>query len=243
MSVRPREPTPTNCELIEVRVAELQQLFNAMDASPFRERDLDPDAEELIATWAREAPRGASLALLVDVDRAPGLTDELAALTDTVHEFFNHRARASRTRLRELLRIGRTSLVVGTVFLAAAVGLASLVATSMNGQRLGEILREGLVICGWVAMWRPLEIFLYGWWPIRAQARLYDRLGAMPVRIAYNNDAAPGSWRRDWPVLPPLRPNPQRTKRRAPDVAVPERGPVSVAAMTAIVPERESTKR
>jgi len=34
-----------------------------------------------------------------------------------------------------------------------------------------------------VALWRPLEIFLYDWWPIRAEARLYDRLGEMDVRL------------------------------------------------------------
>lgn len=233
-----------NCELIEVRVAELQQLFNSMDASPFRERDLDPDAEELIASWAREAPRGANLALLVDVDRAPGLPDELIALRDTIHEFFNHRAQVSRARLHELLRIGRTSLVVGMVFLAAAVGLGDLVAGAMSGQRLGDLLREGLVICGWVAMWRPLEIFLYGWWPIRRQARLYDRLGGMPVRIAYNSDAEPGSWRRDWPAVRPVRTTPQKSRQRpAEPVTVPERGPVAAAAMDATAPERESSKR
>jgi hypothetical protein len=32
-------------------------------------------------------------------------------------------------------------------------------------------------------MWRPLEIFLYDWWPIRADARLFDRLAAMPVSL------------------------------------------------------------
>ena len=39
-------------------------------------------------------------------------------------------------------------------------------------------------IGGWVAMWRPIEVFLYDWWPIRREARLYDRLAVMPVRIA-----------------------------------------------------------
>jgi hypothetical protein len=34
-------------------------------------------------------------------------------------------------------------------------------------------------------MWRPLEIFLYDWWPIRAERRLYDRLSAMPIRITF----------------------------------------------------------
>jgi hypothetical protein len=32
-------------------------------------------------------------------------------------------------------------------------------------------------------MWRPLEIFLYAWWPIRSERRIDDRLATMPVRI------------------------------------------------------------
>ncbi len=39
---------PPGCHLIEVRVTELRQLFNAIDPSPFRERDLDPRAEQFI---------------------------------------------------------------------------------------------------------------------------------------------------------------------------------------------------
>ena len=42
---------------------------------------------------------------------------------------------------------------------------------------------DALVIGAWVALWRPMEIFLYDWWPIRAEARLYDRLGEMDVRL------------------------------------------------------------
>jgi len=32
-------------------------------------------------------------------------------------------------------------------------------------------------------LWRPLEIFLYDWWPIRSEARLLDRLGEIDVRL------------------------------------------------------------
>jgi hypothetical protein len=42
---------------------------------------------------------------------------------------------------------------------------------------------HSLVIGAWVALWRPLEIFLYDWWPVRAEARRYDRLGTMDVRL------------------------------------------------------------
>jgi hypothetical protein len=51
-------------------------------------------------------------------------------------------------------------------------------------------------------MWRPLEIFLYDWWPIRAEARLCNRLSAMPVRIVYAGADATDAWRRDWPAVP-----------------------------------------
>ena len=36
--------------LIEVKLTELNQLFNSMDPSPFHERDLDHDAEEFIVS-------------------------------------------------------------------------------------------------------------------------------------------------------------------------------------------------
>ena len=45
---------PTESRVIEVRVGEVRQLFNAIDPSPFRERDLDPRAEEFIVEWARD---------------------------------------------------------------------------------------------------------------------------------------------------------------------------------------------
>ena len=52
-------------------------------------------------------------------------------------------------------------------------------------------------------MWRPLETFLYDWWPITSETRLLDRLARMPVRIVYNTEASSASdtWRTDWPAL------------------------------------------
>jgi hypothetical protein len=62
---------------------------------------------------------------------------------------------------RELVRVGRTSLMIGLVALAAAIALGDFLATLMKGSRVGEILRESLTIGGWVSIWRPLEVFLY----------------------------------------------------------------------------------
>jgi hypothetical protein len=93
--------------------------------------------------------------------------------------------------------------MIGLVALASAIAFGDFLAALMKGSRIGEIVRESLTIGGWVSMWRPLEIFLYDWWPIRSEARLSERLAAMPVRIRYANTTGPDAWREDWPAVSP----------------------------------------
>ena len=174
---------PANCQLIEVHVADLKQMFHSLDPTPFRERDLDPKAEEFIAGWARELESDAPIALIVHVDQDVPPAEHIKTFHNAVREYFSERAAETRRRLRLLFRVGRTSLAIGLLFLAASILLGDLVAAMLSDTRFAGVARESLLIGGWVAMWRPLEVFLYDWWPIRAEARLMDRLSAMAVRV------------------------------------------------------------
>lgn len=171
--------------MIEVHVAELNQLFNSMDPAPFHDRDLDPSAEEFIVSWSRDLPRAAPLCLLVHLDRPAQGADEALIVRNATHRFFGDRSAAARRRLRQLFHRGRISLLIGIGFLGAAVSASQLLENWLHPSGFVDVLRESLLIGGWVAMWRPLEIFLYDWWPIRAEARLFDRLAAMLVRVKY----------------------------------------------------------
>jgi hypothetical protein len=177
------DPLPPHCQTIKVHINELNQLFNAMDPAPFRDRDLDPKAEEFIIVSARELHHDRPLALVVHLDREPATPEAATTLKDAVHGFFAERARVTRQKLRQLFRTGRLSLVIGLLFLAATVLGGDLIRAMLQENRFAGVLQESLLIGGWVAMWRPLDTFLYDWWPIRREARLYDRLAAMPVRI------------------------------------------------------------
>jgi hypothetical protein len=110
---------------------------------------------------------------------------------------------ATKRRLRELFRRGRISLVIALIFLAASIAVGDAIAGYFEESRVGEVIREGFLIGGWVAMWRPLEVFLYDWWPIRADAGLLQRLSTMPVRIEYREAAPADAWRSDWPAVAP----------------------------------------
>jgi len=179
--------------VLELHVAEMRQLFNAMDPAPFRERDIDPNAEAYIVDWGREVPAGRPLGLVVHLGRESATPENTGMLRDAVHTYFLERAQATRRKLRQLFRVGRVSLLIGIAFLGGAIVLGELVAGLVGKGSHGSIIKETFVIGGWVALWRPLEIFLYDWWPIRAEARLLDRLGVMEVSVLGGQVPAPGA--------------------------------------------------
>jgi hypothetical protein len=166
---------------VEVRLRELAQLFNSMDPSPFSDRDLDADAEEFIVGWARELPHQDNLELVVHLATRPDPA-RVAGTEEAVRNYFAERAQVKQRELRLLLHRGRISLVVGLLFLAGCFGLAELLGPG-QGESWREFVALGLHIAGWVAMWRPLEIFLYDWWPVRSDRQLLERLARMRVRL------------------------------------------------------------
>jgi hypothetical protein len=167
---------------IELKLRHVAQLFNSLDPSPFPEKDLDQDAEDFIVAWAQELPAHGPLHLVIGVEEPlpPGQTE--ATIEEAVRHYFTYRAGATRLELMQLLRRGRTSLVIGVTFLSVCLVLGEFITRVSRGALLG-IPREGLTIGGWVALWRPMEIYLYDWWPIRRRWRLFDRLSRMRVEL------------------------------------------------------------
>jgi len=131
---------PGHRALIEVHVTDLKQLFHSLDPTPFRERDLDPKAEQFIAGWASELPAEAPLCLVVHVDGQAPPAAEVEVLREAVREFFSQRAVVTRRRLRQLFQVGRTSLLIGTAALAASIVIGDIAANLMDGLRFGGIV-------------------------------------------------------------------------------------------------------
>jgi hypothetical protein len=171
---------------IRLRLRDLAQLFNSMDPSPFIERDLDADAEAYIVSWARELPADPGLELVVEL-ATPARPDRILGVEDAVRRYFSTRASMKRLEFGQLMRRGRLSLAVGSVFLAFCLLLGELVTKQATGT-LAEFVKEGLTIAGWVALWRPLEIYLYDWWPLFEERRRLDLLAKIRVKIEMPTD-------------------------------------------------------
>src|SRR5581483_2800438 len=108
-----RGPLTPERGVIEMRLREVRQLFDAMDPAPFREKDLGRDAAEYIVGSAEELPSRSSRGLVIHLDQPTGLQDESRAIGDAIREYFARRSRLRRRDLRRLLRRGFISLVIG----------------------------------------------------------------------------------------------------------------------------------
>jgi hypothetical protein len=170
--------------VIDIRVSHSRQLFDFRDPAPFRERDLDEDAVEYLLASAEEIPRKQPIAIVVTISDEPEPRLATDAITDAIRTHFRYELEQVQRRIREHIRRGQMSLIVGLIVLFVFLTLAGFIASTPSGP-FRQILREGFVITGWVAMWRPLEILLYDWWPMVDERRHIARVLEAPVSIHY----------------------------------------------------------
>ena len=176
------DQSPSATRAIEIRIEDISQLFHSLDPFPFRERDLDDDAEEFIVSWARELPTDQPLKIIVHLPDAQASRPEANELGAARTRYFNYRAHIVTLDLKELFRVGRRALAIGATVLSFSVLAGRAVANIAPGP-VAQVVEESLLIFGWVANWRPIEIFLYEWWPIVRRRNLYRRLAAAEVDL------------------------------------------------------------
>jgi hypothetical protein len=170
---------------IELRIGSLAELFNSMDPTPFHHCDLDTDAQEYLESWAMTYPPESHFRVIVHIANMPE-EDPEPTVRDAIHNYFDYKAIVNRRNLLLLLVEGRTSLLIGICFLAACLISADMLA-NIGTNTFSRVFKESLLIGGWVAMWRPMQIFLYEWWPLVRRGRIYRNLTKARVHVVSAN--------------------------------------------------------
>ncbi len=168
---------------IELRIEAVDQLFSSLDPFPFRNRDLDKDAEEFIVDWARELKDKTPPAIVIHLPREAHGGAAVADVPEAIRRYFRYRGEVIGSDLKQLFRVGRRSLLIGLLMLGLCLTLQRLLQMWAPPTDAARFLQEGLVILGWVANWKPMEIFLFDWWPLAERRALYRRLGQADIRL------------------------------------------------------------
>lgn len=167
---------------IEVAVNEARQLFNDRDPSPFKDHDLDENFVRFLLNSVQGFPFKTRTRLKITItDKSSGIQGP--QINSAIHSFFTYEAGLVNARKRKSVREGRIYLLAGLIAMFSCLSFSQLLETSFAQSRITLIIQEGLVIIGWVAMWRPLEMFLYDWWPLHEQQLYMKKIAEMEKEI------------------------------------------------------------
>lgn len=169
-------------------VANPSDLFHAFDPSLMVGRDLGDEVEQYILESALEAPQARYQLVIHAPQDKIGLPDT-EQIPDAIRQYFQYRLEVYERHLRVRMHDGRRSLLAGLLFLAICWGLG-MVAMNLIPELYGDFFREGLLIIGWVANWKPIEFFLYDRRPMIRQRNVLKALSEMAITIQGKDQSA-----------------------------------------------------
>ena len=189
--VRRRRTHHGSSAAVNIHVRDLAQMFNSLDPSPFWDRDLDRTAAQFIEEEFSEKLSAEAWNLYVHTHEGGTPADLQAALEN----YYGRMASSAHRALREHFRSGEWTLVGGAGIFLVSMGLRTVLGRLFG--TLPQILDEGLIILAWLALWRPAEMLIYGWVPLRHRQLLYERLAGIHVLVRTDTPApvaaVPGS--------------------------------------------------
>jgi len=171
-------------ELIEIKIRKINQLFNSFDPSPFLEKDIDQDAFKYIVSAVGEHPIKVKQKIIIYMPKYEKRKISEQEIVKAIHHYFEYEKILAERGIKLKLREGQVSLAIGVVFLAACLILREFVVEQYT-TIWSNIAAEGLIIGGWVAMWKPISDLLYEWWPLRKEKQIYEKVSKMEVEFRY----------------------------------------------------------
>jgi hypothetical protein len=169
---------------IEVRIKNPQQLFDARDPAPFHERDLDDDFVEYILSAVREFSISSPLKFVIYVEENETKDMPKDSIREAIHSYFIYKTDLQRGDLKTFIKRAQLFLLIGLVVLGSCIGVAQSLTIPSPPGAIG-ILREGIVIFGWVSIWKPIELILFDWYPLFEKLRYYKKLLATEIDIRF----------------------------------------------------------
>jgi|GEM_PF-480650 len=179
-----RAPRKNRSHEITLRLDHLSQLFSSPSGDPFSEEPLlvsgmDWILDELSTHGLGRRARTKTTIVLPKGSLDPSLATRVRG---AVKRCCQSKIQRNQHALVALRWQGIKALQMGIVFLAGCLLLSALLSGSaLVPGFLGTLLGNGLEIAGWVSLWRPIEIFLYEWWPYWRENQLYTHVMIMQI--------------------------------------------------------------
>jgi len=166
-----------------IRLDSINDLFWPFDARPVADRTLSEDARwHLLDEWDRlRDARPSSLTIYAPASDRPD-TDESAVRT-AIHRSLEKAAGPLR-RVDPLSRQEMVAIRIGILFLFLSIVVSTAI-DRVSDDVITEGISQGILVIGWVALWRPAERFIVEVVPHFFNKRRIGEFAGIDVRFAW----------------------------------------------------------
>ncbi|MDH5580357.1 MAG: hypothetical protein OEY33_00480 [Bdellovibrionales bacterium] len=180
MNIKQWYPLEDGKHTIELNINRYEQLYDKKDPNPYRKRDLDEDVVEYITSSYFEVGEG-KVGKLRIFHQDDLTVEDINEMKDAIHEYFEYRTHITKVNIKYTLKTGYKSLSIGLIFLV--ITILSSKYLNLQDKVINSFLKELLLLIGWVSMWKPINIFLYEWWPFSKNKKMHLSFSSIPIEI------------------------------------------------------------
>lgn len=176
----------SNAREMHLILADIDHLFRPPEVDPMAGSHIAQSGiDAILHRLKREKlPKDCTMALTITAPASQATPAAAKILRETLSAHADARIDQQLDDLVLLNREIRQGLKVGGLFLAACLILAALVEQmAFMPDLLQFLVAESLIIAGWVGLWHPMELILYGWWPHRFRMDLLNHVKAADIRL------------------------------------------------------------
>ncbi len=170
--------------LIDVHISSLDQFYNSLDPSPEDEKDLNEDTEayirEAVEDLTPDERKNARIVLYLgsDMYRNSSLRENMER---AVTANFSYRLLHERRKYVFAMERGKRYLLRGLIFLMVCLVISNIVTRILDRNDITFAFAQSFVIIGWVALWKPVEFYLYDRRDLLDDLAVLETLTMMPV--------------------------------------------------------------
>lgn len=145
------------------------------------QESLNKSIEEYLFKSIKCYPVNQKVDLLVIIK--DGLTEkEKETVEKIIHCHFCYKLKEMNIFLKEQFRQWRINLFIGILFLILCLILGEVL-DKFSYVKVMKMVKESLLIIGWVALWEPVSFILFGWRIARRDKQYCKKLCNIPIEV------------------------------------------------------------
>ena len=176
---------------IAVSLKTIDHLFTAPEVNPFSAEEMELLGEPALLQVMKKMEPGffrrggkVRLTILLPPDQiAPDLPEQV---NTAIRRFCEAHIADNRLHIRRIIWAGLRGFPLGLVFLGICMWLSTVLGNqtiTFISEGLNNLLAEGFVVIGWIALWNPVGAFLYDWVPFWRKNQVYQYIMTTDIRF------------------------------------------------------------